>query len=88
MLRAGVVPTPIVESMRLPIPGNKVVIATDGVWDVLSNEDVALIIAREKRSLQDVAKDIAHEAKQKWIGDSPFRDEAKADDITCIVFQA
>lgn len=88
MLRAGVVPTPIVESMRLPILGNKVVIATDGVWDVLSNEDVASIVARDERSLQDVAEDIAHEAKQKWIGDSPFIDEAKADDITCIVFHA
>jgi serine/threonine protein phosphatase PrpC len=83
MLRAGVVPTPMVETF-LRMDGESIILATDGVWDVLSNQQVGGIVA-DSNDVEAAAKCIADTAKQNWIGDLPIADEASVDDITCIV---
>ena len=79
MLRAGVIPTPVVSKFDSGSPSkgkdeekltNTIILATDAVWDVLSNGQVASIVtAGEKEDdndnygVQAVAKDIALAAK-------------------------
>jgi serine/threonine protein phosphatase PrpC len=87
MLRAGVVPTPVVNSVQLKQESNtkeRVIMASDGIWDVLSNEEVAALV-EQIPDVQDAANALQEEARRRWIGDLPFIDEAKVDDITCIV---
>ena len=86
MLRAGIVPTPCIKSV--PRRQGVVVMATDGVWDVMSNQDVAAIAITRIDAPQEAAVEIVQEAKRRWIGDLPFVDEAKVDDITCIIFES
>ena len=83
MLRAGVVPTPIVQSFPRS-DSCTLVVATDGVWDVLSHEDVCGIASNKYLSLEQIVDQITEQARQKWIGDLPVMEE-KVDDITCIV---
>jgi serine/threonine protein phosphatase PrpC len=83
MLRAGVVPTPIVETFRLQ-DDDILVMATDGVWDVLSNQDVATIV-QEQTTVQEACDEILSQATKKWIGEFAFSNEAKVDDITCLI---
>eukprot|EP00971_Amphidinium_carterae_P101528 2009647-Amphidinium_carterae.1 len=91
MMRAGVVPTPLVESFELS-KETVLVFATDGVWDVLSNEQVAEIVhegmVEEGRTTQQTAERLSDEAKKAWIGTLPLLDDVpKVDDITCLVVQ-
>jgi len=94
MLRAGVVPTPMVDSFAIPKSSNSfLVLATDGIWDVLSNEVVGDLLMTHVQSsnnthtstLETICFEIADAARQKWIGDLPIVDEEKIDDITCMV---
>eukprot|EP00980_Cylindrotheca_fusiformis_P012348 scaffold3031_cov102-Cylindrotheca_fusiformis.AAC.8 len=80
LLRAGVVPTPVVNTFQLS-DGDVLVLATDGVWDVLTNQDVRVIIENHGKA-HDASEAIASEARKRWIGELPIMDEAKADDIT------
>lgn len=84
MLRAGVVPTPFINSIELETNAGRIVMATDGVWDVLSDTQVADLVGSIK-SAQEAAEELEREARRRWIGDMPFIDEAKVDDITCMI---
>ena len=99
MIRAGVIPTPMVDTIQLLYPNNveeeesnptitpptaTLILATDGVWDVLSNEEVKDICSRHLLA-QDAADAIAKTARERWVGDLPIMDEVKADDITIMV---
>jgi serine/threonine protein phosphatase PrpC len=84
MLRAGVLPTPITATFdrdKKNVKSTTLVLATDGIWDVLSNESVRDIVVAS-RDVHQAAKELADTARAKWIGD--FVDEM-ADDITCMV---
>ncbi|KAL7526226.1 hypothetical protein ACHAXR_001379 [Thalassiosira sp. AJA248-18] len=85
MLRAGVIPTPMVGHSYL-IKGDTLVLATDGIWDVLSNEQVKHISLKHG-SAQGAADAIAETARKRWVGDLPIIDEEKADDITVVVLK-
>ena len=89
MLRAGVIPTPIVDTYYLKSSAKQhdestiIILATDGVWDVLSNEQVADIVLAaaskqgksDRAEVQDdnqdfvqvAANGIADAAKQRWL---------------------
>jgi len=85
MLRAGVIPSPQVDRYELT-EECRIVVATDGVFDVLSNQQVRDVVddtLRAGGSAQEAADALANTAKRKWLGDLPI--EAKVDDITCIV---
>lgn len=91
MLRAGIVPTPITDTFSYSKNNQEttsfLVIATDGIWDVLSNHMVAEILATSDTigELQTACEAITSEARKRWIGDLPIMDEEKVDDITCMV---
>lgn len=85
MLRAGVVPTPVIETYSKPGNNSYIVIATDGIWDVMSDEAVVNIIAEQDENIQTLCSTIAEEARRKWISDLPVVDEQSIDDTTCIV---
>lgn len=91
MLQAGVVPTPIVQSFPRDDDKNHIlVVATDGIWDVLDNDCVGEIVqqyqdASSSSSVQDLLDELIDQARKRWIGDLPIMDEEKVDDITCIV---
>uniref|UniRef100_A0A7S4JRX4 PPM-type phosphatase domain-containing protein n=2 Tax=Odontella aurita TaxID=265563 RepID=A0A7S4JRX4_9STRA len=91
MLRAGVLPTPEIQVHTLTSHRNCaafIVLGTDGVFDVLSSEEVANIA---EESLQDMgcakkaAASVAELARTRWLGDLPI--ETKVDDITCTVIK-
>lgn len=81
MLRAGILPTPITATFPRK-EGSVLVLATDGIWDQLSDDRVAEIAQSNMPNTTLAADAISSCARQKWIGD--FIDE-KADDITCLV---
>jgi serine/threonine protein phosphatase PrpC len=85
MLRAGVVPTPFVKSFFRK-EGDVIVLATDGVSDVLTHQAVAKLVLATKGA-NAASRNIVMAAKQKWIGDLPIVDEVKMDDITCMVIR-
>ncbi|CAB9510478.1 protein phosphatase 2C 73 [Seminavis robusta] len=90
MLRAGVVPTPIVKTFPAPTISNSnsfLVLATDGIWDVLPNDAVARLVLEHSQNMQHACKSLAAEARRKWVGDLPIVDEEKVDDITCVVIR-
>ena len=93
MIRAGVIPTPMVNELHLN-RGDTLVLATDGIWDVMTNLQVKEIALENDAAdadggycAQDAADDIARAARDRWVGDLPIMDEVKADDITVMVIQ-
>ena len=85
MLRAGVVPTPIVKTYHVN-RGTRIVVATDGVFNVLTNHQVRQLVDEamsQGNNVQSAANLVAETAKQKWLGGLPI--ESRVDDITCIV---
>jgi len=86
MLRAGILPTPILMEQTVLNEGSTLVLATDGVWDVLSNEQVKDVVMRSvNHDFQDSGRFLAEAAKRAWIGDLPI--EGKVDDITCMIIR-
>jgi len=69
--------------------GSTIVLGSDGIWDVLSNEEVALLL--QANALQkEKAKGICEQARKKWEVQSVelFGKDSRGyqiDDITCIV---
>jgi serine/threonine protein phosphatase PrpC len=95
MLRAGIIPTPILERNVSWKSDDLLILATDGVWEVMSNEDVVTLLRgngnddnpANNTAVSNSAERIAEEARKRWIGDLPFVDEAKVDDITCMIIE-
>ena len=96
LLRAGVIPTPLVHTFprqqkKEPHSNEntreRIVLATDGIWDVLPALKVQEMLANidDSLSTQEVANLLAESAKSAWVEQSPFIDEVKSDDITCVV---
>jgi len=83
MLRAGILPTPIVTRYNLTSPCH-VILGTDGVFDVLSNNFVVNLV-KSSNSVQTAAETVAQEARKAWQRDLPI--EVKVDDITCVVIE-
>ena len=62
-----------------------IVLATDGVWDVMSNEDVARIVwlSYQKGDVDEAAKSVTKMAEGRWK--NLMKKGYNMDDITCIV---
>ncbi|KAH6806819.1 Protein phosphatase 2C family protein, partial [Perilla frutescens var. frutescens] len=81
----GLISTPEVTYRRLTDNDEFVVLASDGIWDVLSNSDVIKIVASaRKRSM--AAKMLIDEAHRAWRYKFPC---AKIDDcvVVCLFFK-
>jgi serine/threonine protein phosphatase PrpC len=60
-----------------------IVLASDGVWEFLSNEDVAAIVMPffEKRNAEGAAEALVRESYLKWKSE----EDDIIDDITCVI---
>ncbi|KAL3633349.1 hypothetical protein CASFOL_022876 [Castilleja foliolosa] len=76
----GLISTPQVTYRKLTDADEFVVLATDGIWDALSNDEVVQIVASaRKRSM--AAKLLVEQARWAWRYKFP---RAKIDDCACI----
>jgi serine/threonine protein phosphatase PrpC len=82
MLRAGVIPTPVITHIDI-IP-SLLVLASDGVWDVLSHE-TTLEIVQNADNLQSGLCRVAEGAQTAW--QSGLMMEVKIDDITLAAYK-
>ncbi|XP_061364189.1 probable protein phosphatase 2C 33 [Gastrolobium bilobum] len=81
----GVISVPDVSYHRLTEKDEFVVLATDGVWDVLSNKEVVGIVASVPRS--SAARILVESAVQAWMTKLPT---SKVDDcsVVCLFFDS
>jgi len=77
--RIGVVATPEVLVQELGQDDRFIVLASDGVWEFMSSQEVVDIVTRCFTPL-DAARAVVTEAKRLWL-----EMDCRTDDITCIV---
>ncbi|KAL3826173.1 hypothetical protein ACJIZ3_022202 [Penstemon smallii] len=82
----GLISTPEVTYRKLTEKDEFVVLASDGIWDVLSNNDVVKIVA-SARKRSTAAKLLIQKAVRAWRNKYPF---AKIDDcaVICLFFKS
>lgn len=82
----GIIAVPDVSHRRLTPEDQFIVLATDGVWDVLSNDEVASIVW-EAKSAEAAARTVTETAIATWGTKYP---NAKIDDCTvvCLFFSS
>lgn len=95
----GVISEPLVHTFHLYKGRDKfIVLASDGVWDVLSNEEVACFVdtyleispksiakeAKAKIGAVSIARLVCEEARYRWMG-LVETEGVVVDDISCIV---
>jgi len=78
--RHGVVSEPEVAHRRVGRGDLFIILATDGVWDVLSNEEVVSIVCATPRK-QHASKAVAEAAAQRWRTRYP---SSRADDCSAV----
>ena len=79
---AGVVSTPEIRTGYLDELDEFMIIASDGIWEFIPNDEAIAIVATAKdagSSPVECAKELTSEARRKWHGNSHI------DDITAIV---
>ena len=78
----GVIADPEILEMNLTEYDKFIVLASDGVWEFLSNDEVARIIEPhyQANSAEKAAEALIREALKKWK-----QEENVVDDITCII---
>lgn len=78
----GVIPDPELFEFLLSPEDQFLVVASDGVWEFLSNDDVAKIVAPyyAQSSPEAAANALVKEAFKKWM-----EEEEVIDDITCVI---
>lgn len=80
---AGVIPTPDIYQIEVD-PDNDcfLVIATDGLWDILSNQDVADLTMKHLKP-SDAVNNLLEESCKRWL----LRGDDTVDDITiCVAY--
>ncbi|MCO5566350.1 hypothetical protein L7F22_020027 [Adiantum nelumboides] len=78
----GVISEPVVTYRRLSVRDRFIVLASDGVWDVLSNEQVVQIVASVP-TRSSAAKAVVEAATCAWKARRP---QFRADDCTAVCF--
>jgi len=78
----GVIPDPEILEYTLTKHDQFILIASDGVWEFMSNVDVAWLVYPyvEKNSPEAAANALVKEATKRWK-----KEEEVIDDITCII---
>ncbi len=81
--RVGVVAEPEILELDLQKDDKFIVLASDGVWEFLSNEDVAKIVHPffDKRNAEGAAEALVRESYLKW----KTEEDDIIDDITCVI---
>lgn len=78
----GVTPEPEIMEYTLTEYDQFILLASDGVWEFMSNVDVAWLVYPyiEKNSPEAAANALVKEATKRWK-----KEEEVIDDITCII---
>lgn len=78
----GVIATPEILEMNLMEGDQFICLASDGVWEFLSNEEVSSIIMPhyKSNSAEKAAEAIIMESQARWK-----QEDTSIDDITCII---
>lgn len=78
----GVINTPEILEMNLVQGDLFIILASDGVWEFVSNEEAAAIILPfyKQNSAEKAAEAIVKESMKRWQ-----REDSSIDDITCII---
>ena len=81
--RVGVIAEPEILELDLCKDDKFIVLASDGVWEFLSNEDVAAIVLPffEKKNAEGAAEALVRESYLKWKSE----EDDIIDDITCVI---
>lgn len=81
-VEVGVIADPEILEMNLTESDKFIVIASDGVWEFLTNDEVVSIIMPHylNNSAEKAAEALIREALQRWK-----EEENVIDDITCII---
>jgi serine/threonine protein phosphatase PrpC len=79
--RVGVIAEPDVLTLRLTSWNPFFVLATDGVWDYMTPQEVVTLVARCPEP-QSAADAVADEAKGRWL-----TQDSRSDDVSIIVVQ-
>ena len=96
----GVISTPICTRMEVTGKERFIVLASDGVWDVMDNEDVIIFVETyRKKCLQHgdpppqvdclntiIAHLLCEEARVRWLN-IVVEEDAIIDDISCVILQ-
>ena len=96
--RYGVVSTPVCHDFTLYDSDQFIVIASDGIWDVMENIEVVNFVDKFKKICQEssteeypakpenssIARLLCEEARYRWLGIIESED-VMIDDISCIV---
>jgi len=77
----GVISEPDVYEIRVKPEDRVLVIATDGVWDKLNNEEVGEIVLGHE-CVDTAMNEVVVRARRKWEETGPI-----VDDISCIIIQ-
>ena len=99
MKRAGVICKPEITTMNVDeilsqrsLNGNNysslILLGTDGIFDVISNDDAISFLDKEFRTtgdLQSCSDALVSETTKRWLADLPF--EVKVDDTTCVLIR-
>lgn len=92
MKRANILSTPIITTYKirkddendLQCKGECIIVTgTDGIFDVLSNEEVIHLLAVDSDREEDVCNNLILEARNNWQQDLPM--EVRIDDTSCAV---
>lgn len=81
-VEVGVISEPEILEMNLTEDDKFIVLASDGVWEFLSNDEVARIVYPHylNNSAEKAAEALIRESLKKWK-----TEENVVDDITCII---
>ena len=83
MSEYGVIPEPEVSHMQLNDDDSFLVVASDGIWEFLTNDEVVRLVGKmrgERAKPRDTAKVLVQEAVRRWR-----QRERVVDDITAVV---
>ena len=80
--QVGVIASPEILEMNLIEGDQFIILASDGVWEFISNEEAANIILPhyQNNSAEKAAEAIIKEAMKRWQ-----EEDTSIDDITCII---
>ena len=80
MAQAGVVPEPEIQKQTLTSKDKFLVLASDGVWEHMSNQQV-VDVARQHKDPRSASDAIVQEARKQW----QKKGQGYVDDITALV---
>jgi len=77
----GIIPDPDVTSFQLTADDRCIVLASDGVWDFITDEEVTEMCKKHRPDANAACKELVELANKRWVEDDP----TYRDDISCCV---